>query len=148
MDEIDGPNYSYDPRFCCDFEEWYDDRKNCRLYQISFLQEQDMEIFEDDMFHSFLFEHLDAKRLDEKAERDRLEAERIAKEAAEEAERIANMKVVRPATWKWVVDGISLVVATVDVLGLINEQSWMWVLRDIDVRTHSADGITTNQELF
>ena len=107
-----------------------------------------MEIFEDDMFHSFLFEHLDAKRLDEKADRDRLEAERIAKEAAEEAERIANMKVVRPATWKWVVDGISLVVVTVDVLGLVNEQSWLWVLRDVDVSTHYADGISTNHTLF
>jgi hypothetical protein len=120
MDETDGPSYSYDPDFCCDFEQWYDDRINCRLYQISSLQEQDMEVFEDDMFHSFVFSHLDAIRLEDEAERSRLEAERLAREAAEEAERIANMKVIRPATWKYVVDAISIVVASVDVIGLLN----------------------------
>jgi hypothetical protein len=121
MDETNGPSYSFDPRFCCDFEEWFDDRINCRLYQISTIQEQDMEVFEDDMFHSFLFNHLDAKRLEEEAERARLEKERLAKEAAEEAERLANMIRVRPANWKWAVDAISVVVAAVDVFGLINK---------------------------
>ena len=58
MDQIFGPIYLDDPNFCCDYEYWNaDQKKKCVLWQTNFLREQDMEIFEFDLFSAFLFTH-------------------------------------------------------------------------------------------
>lgn len=82
-----------------------------------------MEVFEDDVFHSFLFNHLDGKTLEEKARLEKLEKERLEREAAEEAERLANLVLFRPAIWKYIVAAVSVGITAFDVFGLSSRQA-------------------------
>ena len=93
-DQTLGPLYAdQDPSFCCDFEIRYTGDRKCLVWQTDFLRETDPEIFEDDIFYSFVFNHKEYE--DKPEEKEEIEA---SEEKFEEEEQFEWEKFLKIGT--------------------------------------------------
>ena len=95
MDQVFGPIYAEDdPGYCCDYESWYETGKTkCILWQTDYLRDTDPEIFENDIFYSFLFTHKEYEIVPEEPEMPKPPAEQP--EEPEETIITARSKIVQ-----------------------------------------------------